>query len=254
MEIGAQLYTVREFMQSPENISLSLRKIADIGYRYVQLSGQASVDTEWMKSELDKNGLRCVITHTKPDRLQNDPDGVAKEHSILGCDYVGLGSYPFHSPNHPDYSFDAYEALYRPVARALRSRGKTLMHHNHAREFVREDGELIFQKIAERFAPDELGFILDTYWVQRGGCDPAEWIERLKGRVPCIHLKDYAYLPSNESAFAVIGEGNINFLKVFSAAENAGTKYMLVEQDDCYGRDPFDCLRKSYEYLHSFGF
>ena len=65
---------------------------------------------------------------------------------------------------------------------------------------------------------DELGFTLDTYWVQYGGGNPAEWIERLSGRVPCIHLKDYAY----DQKMAVIGEGNINFDKVFEKAEKAG--------------------------------
>ena len=53
---------------------------------------------------------------------------------------------------------------------------------------------------------------------------------------------------------AVIGEGNINFERVFAAAERAGTKYMLVEQDDCNGEDPFVCLKRSFEYLKACGF
>jgi len=53
---------------------------------------------------------------------------------------------------------------------------------------------------------------------------------------------------------AVVGEGNINFARVFEKAEAAGTAYMLVEQDDCNGEDPFECLRRSYENLHAWGF
>lgn len=53
---------------------------------------------------------------------------------------------------------------------------------------------------------------------------------------------------------AVIGEGNINFDRVFKSAEEAGTKFMLVEQDDCNGEDPFKCLKRSYEFLKSRGF
>ena len=37
-------------------------------------------------------------------------------------------------------------------------------------------------------------------------------------------------------------------------AEAAGTRFMLVEQDDCRGEDPFECLRRSYDYLRSWGF
>jgi len=51
-----------------------------------------------------------------------------------------------------------------------------------------------------------------------------------------------------------VGEGNINFDRVFAKAEAGGTEYMLVEQDDCNGEDPFDCLRRSYEYLKACGF
>ena len=53
---------------------------------------------------------------------------------------------------------------------------------------------------------------------------------------------------------AVVGEGNINFDQVFMAAEKAGTKYMLVEQDECYGEDPFECLTRSYKNMKAMGF
>ena len=104
--------------------------------------------------------------------------------------------------------------------------------------------------IAEDFSADELGFILDTYWIQKGGADPAQWIEKFSGRLPVIHLKDYAY----DAMMAVVGEGNINFDRVFEKAESAGVQYMMVEQDKCYGEDPFDCLKRSYDYLKSCGF
>ena len=71
----------------------------------------------------------------------------------------------------------------------------------------------------------------------------------------CIHLKDFAYDRfAGESKMAAVGEGNINFDRVFEAAQKAGTRYMLVEQDNCNGEDPFDCLARSYAYLKSKGF
>ena len=123
------------------------------------------------------------------------------------------------------------------------------MYHNHAAEFQKENGILILDRMANDFAPDEMGFTLDTYWIQVGGGDPAQWIEKFSGRVLCIHLKDYAY----GAKMAPIGEGNINFDRVFEKAESAGTKYMLVEQDECYDDDPFDCLKRSYQYLTAQG-
>ena len=141
-------------------------------------------------------------------------------------------------------------SIYKPIAKALKENGKYFMYHNHDGEFKKHNGKLIIEGLAEDMSPDEMGFTLDTFWVQAGGGDPAQWIEKLSGRVPCIHLKDYAY----GRKMAVIGEGNINFDRVFEKAESAGTEYMLVEQDDCNGEDPFDCLKRSYKYLHSLGF
>ena len=95
-----------------------------------------------------------------------------------------------------------------------------------------------------------MGFTLDTFWIQAGGGDSAQWLEKLRGRVPCIHLKDFAY----GRRMAVLGEGNINFDRVFEKAEEAGTEYMLVEQDDCGGEDPIECLTRSFRYLKARGF
>ena len=202
MEIGAQFYTVRELCKDINGFADTLKRVADIGYKNVQISGTCEFDPEWLKAELAKNGLKCVLTHTPADKLKADPAGVARDHQ------------------------------------------------NHDQEFKKENGKLIIERLAEITAPDEMGFTLDTFWVQAGGGDPAQWLEKLSGRVPCIHLKDYAY----GRKMAVIGEGNINFDRVFEKAESAGTEYMLVEQDDCNGENPLDCLKRSFEYLKSRGF
>lgn len=248
MKIGAQLYTVREFCKTSEDFAETLKKIADIGYRTVQVSGTCAFEAEWLRSHLRENGLQCVLTHIAPTRLLENTANVAREHDVFGCNNVGLGSFPFNGELGQTY--DDYVRLYRPVAEALRENGKYFMHHNHDQEFGCVGGKIILERLAEDFSPEELGFTLDTFWVQAGGGDPAQWIEKLSGRVPCIHLKDFAY----GRKMSVIGEGNINFDRVFKKAEAAGTEYMLVEQDDCNGEDPFDCLKRSYEYLKSRGF
>lgn len=245
MEIGAQFYTIRDFCKNTDDFAESLKKVADIGYKNVQISGTCELDPEWLKNELNKNGLMCVLTHTPSDKLLADPADVARDHDIFGCKYVGLGWFDFN-----ESSCDNFIKEYGPVARALKNHGRYFMYHNHDQEFKKENGKLIIERLAEITAPDEMGFTLDTFWVQAGGGDPAQWLERLSGRVPCIHLKDYAY----GRKMAVIGEGNINFDRVFEKAESAGTEYMLVEQDDCNGEDPFDCLKRSFEYLKSRGF
>ena len=246
MQIGAQFFTLRDFCKDSDSFAESLKTVADIGYKTVQISGTCQYEPEWLKGELEKNGLECVLTHIPADKLQNDPAKVAKDHDVFNCKYVGLGSFGFNE----EKNIDDFIRIYKPVTSTLKQAGKYFMYHNHDGEFKKFNGKIVLENLAEAFSPDEMGFTLDTFWVQAGGGDPAQWIEKLSSRVPCIHLKDYAY----GRKMAVIGEGNINFDRVFEKAESAGTKYMLVEQDDCNGEYPFDCLKRSYDFLRSRGF
>ena len=248
MEIGAQFYTVREQCQNLEDFALTLKKVADIGYRNVQISGTCPYPAQWLKEQLDRNGLKCVLTHIPVPRLTGELDQVIADHKVFGCDYIGLGWWAFDPEK--DMSYEQWHEIFPPIARKIHQAGKLFMYHNHDQEFKKLDGRLILERLAEELPPEEMGFTLDTFWVQAGGGDPAQWLEKLSGRVPCIHLKDYAY----GRQMAVVGEGNINFARVFEKAEAAGTEYMLVEQDDCHGEDPVECLRRSYEYLRSWGF
>ena len=249
MKIGAQFFTIREFTKDLDSLALSLKKVADIGYETVQISGTCEFDPQWMAEQLKANGLQCIVTHVPAAKLIETPAQVAADHEVFGCRNIGLGYYKFDETDETK-TYANFLKTYKPVAEAIRANGKYFMYHNHASEFQKVEGKLVMDRIAEDFSPEELGFILDTYWVQRGGGDPAAWIEKFSGRLPVIHLKDYGYGATME----VVGEGNINFDRVFEKAEGAGVQYMMVEQDNCNGEDPFECLRRSYEYLKSCGF
>ena len=247
MKIGAQFYTLRDFCKTPEGLAESLARVADIGYTTVQISGTCAYEPEWLNDQLRKNGLTCVLTHIPCERLIQSPKQVARDHDIFHCKYVGLGWNGFEPTSE---SIQKFADTYLPVAKALKDNGKYFMYHNHNGEFQRVNGKLILQWLAEKIPAEIMGITFDTYWAQVGGADPAQWLERLAGRIPCIHLKDCAY----GQKMAVIGEGNINFDRVFAKAEAGGTEYMLVEQDDCNGENPFDCLKRSYDYLTACGF
>ena len=247
MRIGAQLFTVRDFCKNLIDFSDTLSRLADIGYKYVQVSGTCAYAPAWLQEELRKNGLSCALTHISAKRLLEETEQVICDHTVFDCEYIGLGHYSFSPAEEKCRDFCRQ---FSPVAERIAQGGKYFMYHNHAGEFQKIGGKTVLAHLAEDFSADKMGFTLDTYWIQVGGGDAADWIERFSGRVPCIHLKDYAY----GQKMAVVGEGNLNFDRVFVKAEDAGTKYLLVEQDDCGGENPFDCLKRSYDYLRSRGF
>ena len=95
MKFGAQLYTLKDYIQNLEDFENTLKRVSEIGYKYVQVSGACDIEPEWIKEKLEKYGLECVLTHVKPPmKLFKDPQKCCEEHSVFGCDYIGLGSMP----------------------------------------------------------------------------------------------------------------------------------------------------------------
>ena len=255
MKIGAQFFTLRDFCKTPEDLALSLRKVADIGYTTVQLSGTCEYDAAWMKEQLAANGLKCVVTHVPAAKLQENLKQVCDDHKVYGCPNVGLGMFSFNPKFDPlEARYEEFCAIHRPIAQAVKAEGLYFMYHNHNAEFRKLGGKPILDKMAEDFSADELGFILDTFWIQAGGANPAEYIRRYAGRIPVIHLKDYQFATGEvKNSICAIGDGNINFAAVAAAAADSGVDYMLVEQDDCHGEDPFSAMKRSYDYLKAIG-
>lgn len=216
----------------------------------MQVSGTCAYDPAWLKAELDRTGLRCVLTHTDPGRIAAETDTVAAEHQAFGCTHIGIVSLP----GGFDKGLAGYQTFvdtYRPVGRRLAALGCRLMYHNHNMEFARigEGREIYLERFLRDFTPDELGFTLDTYWVQAGGGDPVQWLNRLARPRSLRPSQGYGLRGRPSPAMAPVYEGNMNFDGILKACEQAGARYLLVEQDDCYGADPFECLAMSYRNL-----
>ena len=60
MIIGAQLYTLRDFCRNLSDFSETLKKVADIGYTTVQVSGTCAYEAEWLRDELKKHHIDRV--------------------------------------------------------------------------------------------------------------------------------------------------------------------------------------------------
>ena len=250
MQIGAQLYTVNKFTQNLEDFEASLKKVADIGYRSVQVSGTCPYDPVWLRDMLQKYGLTCAITHINPALILEDPDKLVADHAVFGCKHIGIGGMPaqYHG------SVEAYEAFrkdYLPAAQRIRDLGGKLHYHNHWWEFEKLDGKDTVQRLLEDFPADVLEFTLDLGWAAFAGADNLELIRQMEGRLSCIHLKDYADKPADGSIETVaylrpIFEGKLPYEDFIKALAKTNCEYMLVEQDYSYDEDPFECLRRSY--------
>lgn len=246
-QLAAQLYTCRDLLQTPADIAATLKRVRAAGYRAVQVSGMGPVAEEELCRILDGEGLVCCATHEPSAMILDEPQRVVDRLRKLGCAYT---AYPF--PAGIDLgsreAVDLFIAKLDAAGAALAAAGQTLCYHNHHQEFRKLDGRLILDLIYEGTRPGHLQGELDTYWVQFGGGDPVAWCERLAGRLPVIHLKDYMVDAHNNVTMCEIGAGNLDFARIVAAAETSGCQWFIVEQDTCPG-DPVDSLAQSYRYL-----
>lgn len=249
--IAAQLYTVREFCKTPADIADSLRRIGEIGYRAIQVSGIGPIEPAELRELADAEALQIVVTHTSFDRLDAELDELIEEHRTLGCGHIAIGALP-KEMREDAAGFSRFAAWADDVGARITEAGMTFSYHNHAFEMQRFDGRLGLDILLDETDPDHVKFELDTYWVQAGGGDPAEYLGRMTGRAPLLHVKDMIALPDNTHTFAEVGEGNLNWPAIVKAARAAGAEWYIVEQDTCAG-DPFDSLKISLENLRSMG-
>jgi sugar phosphate isomerase/epimerase len=248
MKLAAQMYTLREFTQTPEALDEALGKVAEIGYPAVQLSAigaldQGLIDAAGIRALLDKYGLRCCATHRPLKRLLGATDEEIAFHKALGCDYVAVGStagdYGMEPSSYRRFLEDA-----RPVIAAFSAAGIRFGFHNHALEF-RQRGRDHYDLLLEE---PSLQLEIDVYWVAVAGLDPAALLRRAAGRIAAVHLKDLEVFGWEAPTYAPVGEGNLDWDAILTACREGGTEWGIVEQDTCR-RDPFDCLASSYRFL-----
>jgi sugar phosphate isomerase/epimerase len=251
LKAGAQLYTLREYEQDIEGVKNTLTRVADIGYETVQISGFGPVDMEEVAKICEDNGLEVAATHVGWGRFQDELEAVIEEHEILGCKHPAIGGLPgeYHCPDGIKRFIDELA----PIVEKLNAAGMDFSYHNHNHELVKQNGKTWLGMLYDTAPGELLKAEIDTYWIQAGGGDPAQWIRRCAGREPLVHFKDMCVTPEREARFAEIGEGNLNWDAIIEACREGGVEYALVEQDTCYDRDPFESMAISYRNLQEMG-
>jgi sugar phosphate isomerase/epimerase len=259
----------------------TLRKVSAIGYNAVEISqipmtagNVAELDRS--RAELGMEMAALSVALEKPvgrpgDSLRDDFDKIVDDAKRLDSRLLRIGMLPFPAMQSLGAVIDfAKEA--NGYAERLQEHGIGLYYHNHHIEFAKFDGKYMLDIIADN--SPAMGMEIDVHWVQRGGLDPVRTINKYADRTAMVHLKDYRIgeMPAaafgmlqagdfpgfmqefkNVVQFAEVGEGNLDFPSIIDAAQAAGAEYMLVEQDELYGRTVWEALQTSYDNLVAMG-
>ena len=272
-QIGLQLYSVRDEMQ--KDVASTLRAVADMGYDGVEFAGYFGRTAGQLRSWLDEYGLTCFSAHQSYDVFLHNPQPHIAFLQTLGASWcvipwMGLERHACAG----EAVFAQTVADIRQAALSLRAAGIGLLYHNHDFEFGKLDGRYLLDILYDALPAPLLQTELDTAWARYVGVDPAALVRRYAGRSPLVHLKDftcsgslsepvYALIDSEGRAekregaadfrFRPLGEGVQDFPALLTACEDAGTRVLVVEQDESPDLPPLEAAKRSRAYLKSLG-
>lgn len=254
MKAGLNLYSLRKSIETEENFLATAKKLKEMGYSYLQFSG-APFNAEMIRRVSEETELPVYLTHVPKDRILDDTDKLMEEHDIFGCKNIGLGMMPREVIYDEKACKEMIERLDR-VGEKMRKNGFKFFYHHHNFEFYKHNGETVFDYMLKNTS--NINFTIDTYWLQYGGVSVVEYLEKTKGRIECVHLKDYKTIHKvteenqhkYEPIYCPVGEGTINFQAAVKAAKESGAKYFFVEQDNAtLLDDPFGQVEMSIKYI-----
>ena len=264
--IAIQLYSVREDME--RDFEGTLRKVKALGYEGVEFAGLFGKNPADIKKMLADIGLVPVGAHGPFVDMMADPKGVLGDYAAIGCTYVAI-PYLTEEYRPGAEKFDEVIRGAETLGKIAKELGMTLLYHNHDFEFQKLDGKYALDVLYDTVPASLLETEIDTCWVKVVNEDPAAYIRKYSGRAPVVHLKDFHKTgdggrmyeligieneedsaPAGTFEFRPVGSGCQDFPAILKAAEEAGAKWVVVEQDmPSMGKDAMGNIEMSINYL-----
>jgi sugar phosphate isomerase/epimerase len=253
--IGIQLYTLRNEIGNDPNTILS--KIAAAGYKKVETYGYGAgkffgkTPAEFA-GLLKDNNLKSPSGHYGIDKflLQNGNGDDVKElidvAHTLGQEYIVIP----HLSEEARKTSDQFRKLVERMNKAgelCKAGGVSLGYHNHDFEFKQLDNGTCYDILLKDADPKLVNLEMDIYWVVRAGYDPIELITKYPGRFPMWHVKDMS--KTNPAENTEVGNGSIDYTKIFAVAKLSGLKHFYMEQENNYVPNALESIITSAKYI-----
>lgn len=253
--VGIQLYSLRELL--PKDVKGVIKKVAETGYKEVETYGYTAeagywgLDAKAFKALLDDNGLKAPSGHFGLDEYIKTGDLEIVKPLIAGAAALNMEYFtcPYLSEelrtSLEDYKKVA--ARLNEAAKLCKESGLQMAYHNHDFEFVKYGDTTGYDILLAETDKSMIQFEMDLYWVVRSGNDPVALFEKHPGRFVMWHVKDMD--KTNNTINTEVGNGKIDFKSIHKHAAQAGLKHLIVEQEN-FSIDPFESIKKSFDYVN----
>ena len=244
--IGLQLYTLRDTVE--KDTLDTLIKVSEIGYNSLEPYGFDGKFFGYPAKEFRQvaEDLGMKVTSTHASITRDNASILAYEGAEAGLEYLVLPSFSGRPDKTPDDFKRAAEEMNR-IGEITKKAGIRFGYHNHDFEFKDSDEGILYDILLKEIEPDLVCFELDIFWIIKGGQDPLVYFKNFPGRFELWHVKDM----DEKGNSCVIGQGNIDYQKIFTHADESGMKRFYVEQEQ-YEDSPITETEKSYNFISNY--
>lgn len=254
--LGLQLYTVRDLMKS--DFEGTLAKVARVGYQEVEFAGLFDHSPKDVRAMLDREGLKAPSGHVSYEVVETKWQEALDGALVLGQQFIVCPWIDESQRKQPD-GWKRAADLFNRAGEASWKVGLQFAYHNHTFEFGPSDtlgGKLPYDFLLANTDVRLVKMEMDLYWVTVGGADPLQYFRQYPGRFPLVHVKDWkgfgGTLKEESARLADVGQGSIDWKRIFAQSRTAGFEHYFVEND--LPKSPIEDIRSSFSYLRGLRF
>lgn len=253
-KISLQMYTLREYMKTPEDFDKTLSRVAEMGYKSVQITPPAFINAPDMAKLLESKGLSADSAICDVYKIPESIEQIARDAEVLKTDVLRTNSIR-HEDSTSIEGYKSFAAHLNNCGKLLRSKGLDFMYHFHSFEFIKLGDTRGIDILLNETDPEYVMFQPDVFWLTAAGCEPSRALYTFKDRVRYMHCKDYIITAKNDdtlevtkNASAPVGTGNLCWPEILRSANDLGIENFVIE-DDMGVLDPFESAKQSIENL-----
>jgi sugar phosphate isomerase/epimerase len=250
--IGLQLYTLRDLLD--KDVEGTIKQVAAIGYKDVEIYSLYGKSPQDFSKILKDNGVTASSGHYLLPMVKNEWDKKIEEAKALGLQYMVIAILDKEERKSLD-DYKKLAELFNKAGEATQKAGMQFCYHNHNFEFQKFGKTTAYDYLLKTLDPKLVRFEMDCFWVTHGGQDPVAYFKKYPGRFPLLHIKDMKDKPAatqeldaKMGLFGPVGQGTIDWKRIFANAKQAGVEHYYVEQDYCEV-PPLEAIKTSYQYL-----
>lgn len=247
---GAQISSLRAYLQTPQQMEETFEKIRNMGYRIVQVQWiNPEIPPETVADTLRRTGLISVSTQDYYQEVRDNLAPVLRLHDLCGSKNICVSGIPQQFLSEEGCLAFAKELTDFSVR--MKAFEKVVSFHPRVQEYCCFGGKSAVEILMEN-TPDTFQLGLDMYHLIKAGLEPEEWLHRYRGRIEFVHFKDYRLNADGEEELVPVGQGLIDWIPVVRACKETGVKWIFAEQER-WQKDAFLCMEESLDFLRKMG-